>query len=78
VSKTIGSEGDTVTDRMDHEPAVRFEHGRDGLYCVKANGNRYVFIWGSGGKQTRDLAKGWVDYWHGMAEAMQHFLDGET
>jgi hypothetical protein len=64
----IGGPGDTIDDRHDNSPALRFEGGPGGVWLVKATGGRYLFSAGPA------ALPGWLDYYRRMAGALDVFL----
>jgi hypothetical protein len=64
----LGSAGDTVADRMDSTPALRFVERGGTVWLVKRGGTSYAFA----GK--RDMPA-WGSYYHRMADAVDFYLN---
>jgi hypothetical protein len=63
----VGSESDTIDDRIDHTPAVRFEERSGLVWLVKADGARYAFA-------GPTALPGWLAYYRSMVDALERFL----
>jgi hypothetical protein len=74
---TIGGPGDTVLDRVNHDPVTRFVRDGDVVYCYRKTGARYVYLAGRdlGGISMRQA----LDYHRSMVAAIEDYLTpGQT